>query len=184
MIDQTDYGQCLSESVKAQRHPYIGEALKAMCERLGLTLVSYRNGTADEDKQGGDVMIRVEERTRELYVDLKLSNGAKAQRIAIEHRHGINQMCTPWSVDTTKKTDLILWVNLSEKWAVCARKKPFTDFLLSLDDDTEVMLSSGFEVVKQTDAPMGRFQTKCTLIERDVFTQWLESKSIGSALSC
>lgn len=182
MIDQTDYEQCLSESVKAQRHPYIGEALKAMCERLGLTLVSFRNGTSDEDKQGGDVMIRVKERTRELYVDLKLSNGAKAQRIAIEHRQGINQMCTPWSVDTTKKTDLVLWLNTSEKWAVYARKKAFTDFLLSLDDDTEAMLSSGFEVVKRTDTRMARFETKCTLVNRDAFAQWLALKSVGGVL--
>ena len=183
MIDQiTNYEQCLSESVKAQRHPFIGEALKAMFEHQGLTLTHFRNGTPAEDKLGGDIMCKVRERTREQLVDLKLSNGAKAQRIAVEYKRGINQLSTPWSIDESKATDFILWLNTSERWAAYARKKPFTESILSLDNETRAMLFTGMDIVKTTDAPMGRFQSKCTLINRTIFNEWATVKGLGGVL--
>lgn len=182
MVDQSlSYQADLDESIKLQRHPFVGVAVKKLAQSLGLNLVSYRDGTSQEDKQGGDVICHFSDRLAPLFVDLKLAKTPKAKRASLEWERGINQRGTPWALDGSKG-DIILWVHPHEQFAYFALRKPLADLISNPDDVTLAFLTSGQKFSHWTQSGDQRFQTHIHLYERKLFITWLLINSIGGEL--
>lgn len=182
MIDQIcDYQNDLAESIKAQRHPFIGEAIKRLAVKSGLTLAHFRDGTPAEDKAGGDVIAHFSETQSPLYIDLKLTTNANSKRAVLEFENGNGQLAKPWSVDG-KKGDVVLWVHTQEGVAYFALRQRLAEAITNSTPETNAFLASGQRIVKTTSANYGVFESVCHLYHRPTFINWLQMNSIGGAL--
>jgi hypothetical protein len=182
MLDQvTDYQHDLVESIKAQRHSFVAEAIASLAKKSGLTLTHFRNGTASEDKMGGDIVAHFAETQSPLLIDLKLSTNPANKRATLEFERGHGQLGTPWSVDGSKG-NVILWAHTSERVAYFALRKRLADAILNPTPETKAFLASGQRIVKTTSAPYGVFESVCHLYDRPTFINWLKVSKIGSEL--
>ena len=182
MLDQIcNYQHDLAESIKVQRHPFIGEAIASLAKKSGLTLTNFRDGTPAEDKAGGDVIAHFVETQSPLYVDLKLTTNANNKRGVLEFQPGNGQLGTPWSIDS-QKGDIVLWVHTSERVAYFALRKRLAEAITNPTAETKAFLASGQRIVKTTSAHHGVFESVCHLFNRDRFINWLEQNKIGGAL--
>lgn len=182
MLDQPlSYQTDLDESIKLQRHPFVGVAIQKLATALGLNLISYRNGTPAEDRLGGDVICHFSDRLAPLFVDLKLAKTPKAKRASLEFERGINQKATPWALDDSKG-DIVLWVHPHEQFAYFALRKPLADLISNPDDMTLAFLTSGQRFSHWTQSDNQRFQTHIHLYDRKPFITWLSINGIGGGL--
>jgi hypothetical protein len=182
MLDQIcNYQRDLAESIKAQRHPFIGEAIGILSKKSGLTLTHFRNGTSSEDKMGGDVIAYFAETQSPLYIDLKLTTNANSKRAVLEFERGHGQLGTPWSVDGSKG-DIVLWVHTEERIAYFGLRRRLSNAITDPATETKAFLASGQRIVKTTSAPYGVFESVCHLYDRPTFINWLKQNGIGGAL--
>lgn len=182
MVDQTlTYQADLDESIKLQRHPFVGVAIHKLAKSLGLNLISYRNGTPAEDRLGGDVVAHFADRLQPMLIDLKLAKTPKAKRASLEFERGINQRGIPWSLDGSKG-DIVLWVHPHEKHAYFGYRKRLADAINKADDTTLAFLTSGQKFSHWTQSGNQRFQTHIHLYDRKHFIAWLQANKIGGDL--
>lgn len=182
MLDQIcNYQKDLHDSIKAQRHPFIGEAIASLAKKSGLTLTHFRDGTPAEDKAGGDVIAHFEETKSPLIVDLKLSTNPSSKRATLEFERGRGQLATPWSIDG-KKGDIILWVHTSERVAYFALRQRLANAILNPIAETKAFLASGQRIIKTSSTPSSTFESVCHLYHRPTFISWLEQNGIGGGL--
>lgn len=182
MLDQIcNYQRDLAESIKAQRHPFISEAIASLAKKSGLTLTHFRDGTRSEDKAGGDIVAHFAETLDPLFIDLKLSTNPANKRATLEFERGRDQQGTPWSVDGSKG-DIVLWVHTSERVAYFALRKRLADAILNPTPETKAFLASGQRIIKTTSVPSGTFESVCHLYHRPTFNAWLLINRIGGRL--
>lgn len=182
MVDQSlSYQADLDESIKLQRHHFIGIAIQKLAQALGLNLIGYRNGTPAEDRLGGDVICHFSDRLAPLFVDLKLAKTPKAKRASLEFERGINQKATPWALNGSKG-DIVLWVHPHEQRAYFAHRKRLADAINGPDDITLAFLTSGQKFSHWTQSGNQHFQTHIHLFERKPFIDWLLANKLGGNL--
>jgi len=182
MIDQIcNYQHDLAESIKAQRHPFIGEAIASLSRKSKLTLTHFRNGTASEDRAGGDIIAHFAETLDPLLIDLKLSTKPSNKRATLEFERGHGQLAKPWSVDG-KKGDIIMWAHIQERIAYFALRQRLADAITNPTPETKAFLAGGQRFVKTTSANYGVFESVCHLYDRPTFINWLKVNGIGGAL--
>jgi hypothetical protein len=182
MLDQIcNYQHDLTKSIKAQRHPFVAEAIASLAKKSGLTLTHFRYGTETEDKMGGDIVAHFAETQSPLYIDLKLTTNANSKRATLEFERGHGQLGKPWSIDGSKG-DVVLWVHTSERVAYFALRKRLAEAITNPTPETKTFLAGGQRFIKTTSVPSGKFESVCHLYDRPTFNAWLLINRIGGRL--
>ncbi len=176
-----NYEAMLAESHELQKDAFVGLMIDKVCKHCNLNMVEWRHGSVNDDKRGGDVVLTLAN-GKEVFIDLKIAKGERAQRIPLEIERGRNQKAMPWSLDATKG-HLILWLNIQLGWCLVASRKRLAAALLSQNNDTRALLLSAKRYDSITHVGSDKFCSPVHLIDRFRFGIWLKQQAIGTTLA-
>jgi hypothetical protein len=155
---------------------YIMQAIQRICNANGLTFEFATNGTAQDDKNGIDLWVKVKQKLNPISVDLKVSNQSK-WRIALEWRQGRNQHSQPWALSA--KSNLIVWVNPKHEQCFYADSAMLANKLQRLTSDEREWLL-GCEYTSTSKCGDSVFESHVSLINHDDFIRFC--RSFGGAI--
>ena len=187
MIEQvktTDFMRDLSESHKKTLHPFVGQTITKLCERLQIINPVWRIGSVSEDKEGADIVLcgTHNGKYKELKIDLKITDKPSYKRIPVEWQRGLGQIATPWAI--SGKSSIILWINTALKRASFVSGTNLARELTASPHGnlTRNMLTTGFDYRGKSVCNGQTFETKCRIVNKDVFDHWAKALGIGGGL--